>query len=293
MPQRRTESVAGAKSSPATTRRPSKTRGISRCHVVARSAFGASGPSSIKSSALMPEYSHARLDFATKVNIFTFVSRGPSTEKTEQTRARILHAASQLFVEHGYDGWTMKDLAERAECAVGLLYRYFPSREALVLGLYADLARCLDASATPLAAASVGIRFVELVTRKLAELDRRPQVFRALARAALSPDEVTGVLADETAHIRALGLRAFTLAVSGASNAPANPETFGRLLYGLHLLLILLWTQRRRRGQSMAALVDSFAPLIDFAVGAASTRPLSSVIERADAFARSLLEEER
>lgn len=237
-------------------------------------------------------HSCLRLDAAQKVNIFTFVTRGPSPEKTEQTRARILAAAAQLFEERGVDGWTMKELAEHAECAVGLLYRYFPSRDALVLGLYSELARDIYPGARTLAESTVGARFVELVTRKLAELDLRPNVFRSLARAALSPEAATGVLHDETAHIRKLGIEAFTLVVSGARNAPADSAAFGRLLYGAHLLMVLLWTQRPSAKTSVAQLSQELAPLIDLAVSASSARLLAPLLKRADAFTRSLLEEE-
>lgn len=226
------------------------------------------------------------------MNTFTFVTRGPSPQKTEQTRARILAAAAQLFEERGVDGWTMKELAELAECAVGLVYRYFPARDALVLGLYSELARSVYPVARTLPQSTVGARFVELVKHKLAELDLRPNVFRSLARAALSPDAATGVLHDQTAHIRKLGIEAFTLVVSGASNAPADSAAFGRLLYGAHLLLVLLWTQRPSAKASVEQLSQELAPVIDLAVSASSTRLLAPLLKRADAFTRSLLEEE-
>ena len=61
------------------------------------------------------------------------MGRGPSPQKTEATRARLLTAAEAILAEGGYSAFTMKELAERAGCAVGLAYRYFPSREALVV----------------------------------------------------------------------------------------------------------------------------------------------------------------
>ena len=243
---------------------------------------------------------------SSKVNIFIFVTRGPSTEKTERTRARILAAAEALLARRGYSGWTMRELAERAACAVGLVYRYFPTRESLVLGLYAELERTVSAAADTLAEDTVGQRFAALVAIKLAALEKKPRVFRALAHAALAPDAGTGVLSEETAHLRDAGVRAFTLVVSRATNAPLDAQPLGRVLYGLHLLIVLIWTQRTQRTQqterarppkrgteddAVRALVLDLAPLLDLVVAASSTPLFLPMLQRVDALARSILED--
>ena len=46
-------------------------------------------------------------------------------------RQKILDSAFQLFGERGYQGTTMKGIAERAGLVPGALYIYFPSKEAL------------------------------------------------------------------------------------------------------------------------------------------------------------------
>lgn len=227
---------------------------------------------------------------------FLFMARGPSTEKTERTRARILAAAEGLLAAEGYSGWTMQELAGRAGCAVGLVYRYFPTRGALVLALYADLAGAIALAVGTLSGGTVGARFGELVGLKLAELDRRPRVFRALAHAALAPDEGTGVLSDEARAVRVAGVETFTRLVAGSENAPSDAAAVGRALYGLHLLVVLLWTQRPARELSrgsedpLRALVTGLAPLIDFAVAMADTPLGAPTLQRIDALARSILE---
>mgnify|MGYP001027008797 FL=1 len=54
-----------------------------------------------------------------------FLSRG------EQTRSAILQAAHDLFVEQGYHGTSMRQVAQRAGLALGGLYNHFPSKEAV------------------------------------------------------------------------------------------------------------------------------------------------------------------
>src|SRR4051794_34565893 len=69
-------------------------------------------------------------------------------------RDRIKHAAMQLFVAHGVDAVSMRDIADAAGLKATSLYAHFKSREALVSEMfltgYADYGRRLaDAAATP------------------------------------------------------------------------------------------------------------------------------------------------
>ena len=52
-------------------------------------------------------------------------------------RERILEAAERAFVRHGFHAATMQHVAEAAEMSAGNLYRYFPSKEAIVEALCA------------------------------------------------------------------------------------------------------------------------------------------------------------
>ncbi len=59
---------------------------------------------------------------------------GPVAPKRERGRARVealLDAASLVFGERGYDQATMTEIAARSDTAIGSLYRFFPTKEAL------------------------------------------------------------------------------------------------------------------------------------------------------------------
>ena len=77
----------------------------------------------------------------------------------------ILTLARNAFVEKGFDGASMRDLARAADMSVGNFYRYFPSKAALVEALIArDLAeveetfQAIAASADPMAALKAALR---------------------------------------------------------------------------------------------------------------------------------------
>jgi AcrR family transcriptional regulator len=55
---------------------------------------------------------------------------------TSEKREQILAAAVELFAERGFHGTTVPDIATRAKVGAGTIYRYFPSKEALVNTLY-------------------------------------------------------------------------------------------------------------------------------------------------------------
>lgn len=69
------------------------------------------------------------------------------TKKGERTRAKILQAALDLFEDLGYEGASMRAIADAAGVSVGNAYYYFASKEVLIQGFYErihtdHLARC-------------------------------------------------------------------------------------------------------------------------------------------------------
>ena len=55
--------------------------------------------------------------------------------KTEAQCSRILDAAQRCFAQSGFHGATMATIAETAGISAGLAYRYFPSKDAIVLAI--------------------------------------------------------------------------------------------------------------------------------------------------------------
>ena len=51
--------------------------------------------------------------------------------KGERTANRIMDTAENLFAAHGYDGTSLRQIAERADIAQPGLYNHFSSKEAL------------------------------------------------------------------------------------------------------------------------------------------------------------------
>ncbi|WP_394553885.1 TetR/AcrR family transcriptional regulator [Agromyces sp. MMS24-JH15] len=84
-----------------------------------------------------------------------------------QNRERILDAAGAVIAEHGIDA-PVHRIADRAGVGIGTLYRNFPDRDALVLGLYEGAAVAFDLVCDAAEAAPTGweaiVAFIDGVT---------------------------------------------------------------------------------------------------------------------------------
>src|ERR1051325_41366 len=63
---------------------------------------------------------------------------GPTSQGLA-ARRRLYETALRLISERGFEQTTLRDVAAAADVSVGLLDRYFPSKQAVVLALYDQL----------------------------------------------------------------------------------------------------------------------------------------------------------
>src|SRR5438445_8161798 len=78
--------------------------------------------------------------------IWLAVQSGASDDLSAHTRERILEAAFRTLSRKGYENTTVKDIAEEAAVAPGLVHYYFKSKQALVLAV---LVMCCDKMQQP------------------------------------------------------------------------------------------------------------------------------------------------
>src|SRR6201991_2820973 len=102
-----------------------------------------------------------------------------------ERRKRILDATLALASKGGYDAVQMRTVAERADVALGTLYRYFPSKiHLLVSGLGAQLDRALDRMRrAPIPGDTRGERMLYVLSRITRGMQRDPHLTEAMTRA--------------------------------------------------------------------------------------------------------------
>lgn len=69
--------------------------------------------------------------------------------RRSQTRAAVLEALTYLVAERGVEGFTVEELAGRAQVSYASVYRYFPTRASLLEGLYQHAERTVSAPIDP------------------------------------------------------------------------------------------------------------------------------------------------
>jgi AcrR family transcriptional regulator len=194
--------------------------------------------------------------------------RGRPPGQTAQgaaARQRLYAIAIELIAARGFDATTLRDVAKAAGVSVGLLYRYFPSKRALVMELYDELSAEYARQALDMRRGRWRDRFVFALETSLRVLEPHRMALRALIP-VLVGDPEEGLFASGAAFSRVRVQRVFEEAVTGATDAPAPAlaAALGRVLYVLHLAVLLWWlmdkTPKQRATRALVRVTEQILP---------------------------------
>jgi AcrR family transcriptional regulator len=208
------------------------------------------------------------------------------TRKSEETRARILEAALELFLERGYQETTMRAIAERAGVAVGNAYYYFESKEHLIQAFYARThAEHVAASRDVLARAkSFSERLRGVMQAKIDTIEPYHRFAGILFRTAADPSSPLHPLSPESGPVREESTATFAQTLDGAgSRIPDDLRAeLPRLLWLYHMGIILFWIHDTSPGRKRTRrLVDSTVGVIASLVALAGNPLLRPLRKRA------------
>ncbi|PKW15595.1 cholesterol catabolism transcriptional regulator KstR [Saccharopolyspora spinosa] len=171
--------------------------------------------------------------------------RDDETSSTAQheRRKRIIDATITLATKGGYDAVQMRTVAEKADVALGTLYRYFPSKiHLLVTGLAREFERTqekMDRAKIPGETPYERVMFV--LNRTTRTLQRNPQLTEAMTRAFMFADTSAAAEVDAVA---ALVERFFTNAMT--QDEPTDEEkAIARVIGDVWLSNLVAWVTRR------------------------------------------------
>lgn len=114
------------------------------------------------------------------------------TKPQQDRRERMLNVASRLAREGGYDAVQMRAVANEADVALGTLYRYFPSKEHLLVSAMLRQIESLHErlAVKPPQGLAAMERLVDVLRRANGALQRQQQFTVAVVRALVSGDEM-------------------------------------------------------------------------------------------------------
>ncbi|HPY24134.1 MAG TPA: cholesterol catabolism transcriptional regulator KstR [Mycobacterium sp.] len=188
----------------------------------------------------------------TPVSVLTESELG--SEAQRERRKRILDATLAIASKGGYEAVQMRAVADRADVAVGTLYRYFPSKvHLLVTALGREFER-IDAK-TDRSAAAGGSPFQRLnfmVSKLTRAMQRNPLLTEAMTRAYVFADASA---AGEVDHVEKIVDGMFARAMSDGE--PTEDQYhIARVISDVWLSNLLAWLTRRASASDVSKRLD-------------------------------------
>jgi AcrR family transcriptional regulator len=169
-------------------------------------------------------------------------------------RKRILDATLALASKGGFDAVQMRAVAERADVALGTLYRYFPSKiHLLVSGLVREFGRAQERlERTPIPGETAAERVLYVLSRNTRSLQRDPLLTEAMTRAFMFAD--TSV-ATEVTEAGRLMERMITTAI-GDEEPTEEDKAIARVIGDVWLSNLVAWVTHRASADDVAMRLE-------------------------------------
>ncbi len=187
--------------------------------------------------------------------------------KSRGSKEEILKIACGLFRARGFEGTTMREIAEKAGMSLGAAYYHFRNKEDLVFEYYLQLEAGSEAEIDRIKETSKGTteRIREAVYSKFLQLRSDRELVRALARVAADPNSPLSPLSPETAEIRERAMKMMATLVEGSELRVGKElkDHLGSILWLYYMLMIFFWAHDRSAKQKRSeTLVAITAPLL-------------------------------
>lgn len=188
-----------------------------------------------------------------------------------------MDTALRLFAENGYNGTTMRAIAQEAGVSVGNAYYYFQSKEHLIQGFYDRIAELHGQACAPVFARST--EFDERLRGVLLAWVDVAEPFHEFGKQfftnAADPDSPLSPFSAESAPTRDATIGLFKEVIDG-SDVKLDPELrteLPRVLWLFLMGVVLHWVHDRTAHQARTRmLIDRTVPLIAKLVGLSRLR---------------------
>src|SRR5690242_582952 len=125
------------------------------------------------------------------------------TKSQAARRQRVIAAALELATEGGYDAVQMRDVATRANVALGTIYRYFVGKDHLLAAALVEWARDLErrVGQKPPKGTTISERMVDILRRATRAMEREPKLSAAVVTALSKPDPQVADCQEEVGQV--------------------------------------------------------------------------------------------
>jgi TetR/AcrR family transcriptional regulator, cholesterol catabolism regulator len=184
---------------------------------------------------------------------------GGSAAQRER-RKRILDATLALASKGGYEAVQMRTVAERADVALGTLYRYFPSKIHLLVGaLTMEMDQIQDKlDRKPIPGETPAERMLFVLGRVTRNMQRDPMLTEAMTRAFMFADPSA---AAEVNTVAQQMTRMFTRAMHDGEPS-ADDVAIARVIGDVWLSNLVAWVTRRASADDVSSHLELAARLL-------------------------------
>jgi len=182
------------------------------------------------------------------------------TETQVARRDRILGVAARLAMAGGFDGVQMRQVAGEAEVALGTLYRYFPSKEhLLVSAMLRQIGTLSDRLAVrPPQGDSAEARIVDVLRRANFALQRQQQFTEAVIRSLAAGDELVAPVVREVREV----MSNIIMDASGAPSDDVRMLRVAHILQEVWLSALVAWISGVEAADSVTITLAQAAQLL-------------------------------
>ena len=153
----------------------------------------------------------------------------PSTAAQQARRDRIVHAARRLTADRDHELVQMQEVAAEADVALATLYRYFPSKTQLYVGLMADEVGAMGRYPAPDPDHAPDEAVFAVLLQATRRFVRRPSLATAMVQSAnIASKQAAPEVREIDDHVQDLLLRA-----AGVGDATSGDRRLVRLLVQL------------------------------------------------------------
>ena len=180
-----------------------------------------------------------------------FTGSEPGSAAQRDRRRRIIRATIALASKGGFEAVQMRAVADRADVALGTLYRYFPSKiHLLVSSLAAEFERAQDKNdRSRIPGDTPRDRVLHVLGRTTRSLQRDPNLTEAMTRAFMFADTSAAAEVDTVGNLME---RMLTTAMSGDEEPTDEQRSIARVIGDVWLSNLVAWVTRRASATDVA-----------------------------------------
>ncbi|MGB7053518.1 MAG: TetR family transcriptional regulator [Acidimicrobiales bacterium] len=193
-------------------------------------------------------------------------ARRPLTRAQQARRQRVIDAAMGLGLDGGYDAVQMRDVAARADVAMGTVYRYFTSKDHLLAATLVHWVEQLDGrlAQLPPQGETAAARVLDALDRALRAMGRQPRLVGAVFTALASPD-LAAVECQQQVSALMEGIITRAIGDRQPSDISDRARIIGHVWYSALVGWVNGWSDMKRVHDELAVAIGLLLPSASYA----------------------------